>query len=339
MGDLRCAAARDLAMSLRTMVEGDPPALQTFLPRLQRLLRAEKVAAFGLTPPPIALRFAYGSASLLAEGRPALEAVLRSHPRDFGAFDPVCPEPRQRNAVLLRQDLASFVDLEALPVVREVFPAAGLTGLDILRALVCDGTEMLAWVGAFRRTPFSEGERQLVRRVLPALRHRLGVERDLARAPIAAAALAGALEAVGDPAFLLRDHGHVVQANAAAQALLDRDTCAVTAELRAAVAGRGDPRFTVTGLSASGAPGHYLALLRPAPRTPTPRAATAAVRWALTTRQREVLTLLAVGKCNKTIAAQLGCAQRTVELHVSALLEKARCDQRAELVKKFWTEI
>ena len=60
----------------------------------------------------------------------------------------------------------------------------------------------------------------------------------------------------------------------------------------------------------------------------------AARDWMLTSRQTDVLALVAVGESNKLIAAKLGCALRTVEVHVTALLRKAGCDSRAELVAR-----
>ncbi|MFO0613827.1 MAG: helix-turn-helix transcriptional regulator [Polyangiaceae bacterium] len=59
--------------------------------------------------------------------------------------------------------------------------------------------------------------------------------------------------------------------------------------------------------------------------------------WALTRRQRQVLELVAVGLSNKAIGAKLGCAQVTVELHMTRLLARSRCENRAMLVARFWT--
>jgi DNA-binding NarL/FixJ family response regulator len=50
-----------------------------------------------------------------------------------------------------------------------------------------------------------------------------------------------------------------------------------------------------------------------------------------------VLELLVAGKSNKEVAAALGCAVRTVELHVTGLLEASRCDSRGELVARFYS--
>ncbi|MCA1828795.1 MAG: LuxR C-terminal-related transcriptional regulator, partial [Myxococcales bacterium] len=39
---------------------------------------------------------------------------------------------------------------------------------------------------------------------------------------------------------------------------------------------------------------------------------------------------------NRRVAASLGCSESTVELHVTALLEKAGCESRAQLVARVW---
>jgi len=69
----------------------------------------------------------------------------------------------------------------------------------------------------------------------------------------------------------------------------------------------------------------------------TLRSARLARRYDLTARQTEVLAHLALGKANKTIAALLGCAEVTVEFHVTGLLSKLDCESRAEAVARFWT--
>ncbi len=59
--------------------------------------------------------------------------------------------------------------------------------------------------------------------------------------------------------------------------------------------------------------------------------------WSLTERQTAVLALVVVGESNKSIAATLGCAEVTVESHVTALLRKSGSDSRTRLVARFWT--
>jgi DNA-binding NarL/FixJ family response regulator len=64
----------------------------------------------------------------------------------------------------------------------------------------------------------------------------------------------------------------------------------------------------------------------------------AAGRWSpssragLTMRQLVVLSLVAQGQPNKRIATELGIAERTVKLHVTALLEKLCARNRTHLL-------
>jgi two-component system NarL family response regulator len=54
-------------------------------------------------------------------------------------------------------------------------------------------------------------------------------------------------------------------------------------------------------------------------------------RWPdLTTREREVLILLAEGRCNATIAAVLDIAHGTVKLHVRSILAKLGVEDRSQ---------
>jgi len=89
--------------------------------------------------------------------------------------------------------------------------------------------------------------------------------------------------------------------------------------------------FTDPAPPQAGAPGE------PPGADTTLRSARLARRYDLTPRQTEVLAHLASGKANKTIAALLGCAEVTVEFHVTSLLAKLDCESRAEAVARFWT--
>jgi DNA-binding NarL/FixJ family response regulator len=64
--------------------------------------------------------------------------------------------------------------------------------------------------------------------------------------------------------------------------------------------------------------------------------ASASIRWELSARETEVLRHLAEGDANKDIAAKLSCALRTVEAHVTSILQKAHCESRAQVVARFW---
>jgi two-component system, LuxR family, response regulator FixJ len=54
---------------------------------------------------------------------------------------------------------------------------------------------------------------------------------------------------------------------------------------------------------------------------------------SLTPREREVLDLLADGKQNKVMAAELGLSQRTVEIHRSNVMDKMQAKSVAQLVR------
>jgi FixJ family two-component response regulator len=54
---------------------------------------------------------------------------------------------------------------------------------------------------------------------------------------------------------------------------------------------------------------------------------------SLTPREREVLTLMAHGKPNKVMAADLGVSQRTVEIHRARVMEKSGAASLAQLVR------
>jgi len=54
----------------------------------------------------------------------------------------------------------------------------------------------------------------------------------------------------------------------------------------------------------------------------------------LTTRERQVLTLLGEGLLNKEIAARLGISEHTVKTHLAAIYEKLDASNRAEAVAR-----
>jgi FixJ family two-component response regulator len=54
---------------------------------------------------------------------------------------------------------------------------------------------------------------------------------------------------------------------------------------------------------------------------------------SLTPREREVLHLVTSGKPNKVMAADLGCSQRTVEIHRARVMEKMGVSSLAQLVR------
>jgi DNA-binding CsgD family transcriptional regulator len=155
---------------------------------------------------------------------------------------------------------------------------------------------------------------------------------DLAR--IAPAALAAALEAIPSPTFVLRVPATVLHANSRGRSLLADDRERVLATLVDGSAARGALRFPVDS-----EPNHQLVVLRDLAGDASSRLPTVAQRWGLTPRQSAVLALVAQGESNRAVAANLGCSEKTVELHVSALLAKTRCSSRSQLVASFWTDL
>jgi ATP/maltotriose-dependent transcriptional regulator MalT len=76
-------------------------------------------------------------------------------------------------------------------------------------------------------------------------------------------------------------------------------------------------------------PGAFTSMLRP-------RIDAARTRWRLSTRQTQVLELVALGESNKTIAQILRLAEVTVEAHLTALLRKSGADSRTNLAVRVW---
>jgi DNA-binding NarL/FixJ family response regulator len=73
-------------------------------------------------------------------------------------------------------------------------------------------------------------------------------------------------------------------------------------------------------------------LLSGARRVPTSGGAASMAAAPLTSREREVLALLAQGLANKVIAARLGITEHTVKTHVAAVYEKLNARNRAEVL-------
>jgi DNA-binding CsgD family transcriptional regulator len=82
--------------------------------------------------------------------------------------------------------------------------------------------------------------------------------------------------------------------------------------------------------------GHHLVMLRDASVDFEARVAAVTQAWVLTRAQVQVLRGILAGRSNKQIAAQLGNAEATVEVHVTRLLRKAGAHGRTALVSRFW---
>ncbi|BDG04371.1 helix-turn-helix transcriptional regulator [Anaeromyxobacter oryzae] len=152
---------------------------------------------------------------------------------------------------------------------------------------------------------------------------------------IAPAALQAALAAIPSPAFLVRVPAAIACANARGEALLATERDRVQAALRHPPnpGQRGVRRFTLDGVNE-----WYVAVFSDLAGDARARLPGVARRWSLTPRQSAVLLLVAEGASNRAVAERLECSEKTVELHVSALLAKTRSTSRSQLVASFWTE-
>jgi DNA-binding CsgD family transcriptional regulator len=325
----------EMRARLGTLDASGAPAFSWFAGALRDLIEARASSCYSLLRGPDGPRLeACHVAGFPAQVVEGFKQML-ANPRFVTVYDPVRVEARQRNAVLTFAELTRGADDDTLGWIVDGFRSIGVDIREQVRTLVCDGPSLLGFVGAYQ-TQNDRRAKRLLRPLLPALQRRLRLERQLRDAPLAYAALDAALEAIRSAAFIVGRRG-IVHASSAGRALLDSDG-AVGAQLRAlSRGGAPGPCFDVTRLEVPGLAPHLLAVLRTGAADPAPRLELLARRWQLTGRQREVLALLADGVSNRTIAQTLGCAERTVEEHVQALLEKAGAKNRARLVALFWT--
>jgi DNA-binding CsgD family transcriptional regulator len=209
-----------------------------------------------------------------------------------------------------------------------------------LRALICEGSSLLAWLGTFQPTPPTERQREIFKALLPALQKRLKLERLLGKSAFTAGALELVLEKVVSPAFFITASGAIVHTNSAGRVLARTDWRRLEQSLRDSLLSPGpESPFDLARISWAGAPDHYLAVQRAAPREHAERLDEAVKRWSLRPQGAKVLSRLVNGDPNKAIAAKLGCAESTIELYVTEILRQAGVDSRAALVAKFWSSL
>jgi len=192
-----------------------------------------------------------------------------------------------------------------------------------LRALLADGTTLIGWLGGFHRGPLTARQRERFAALLPAFQRRLAVARTIAQQQRASAALETVLDQLVDPAFILGPRGEIDGANRAARELgLERAMAALAAT---------DQRIDRVPLAGTS---HTLAIVRRTSELERceGRVQRAADSWRLTPRQREVLLLVIQGKGNAQIAATLAIGERAVEMHITAILERACVNNRTSLI-------
>ena len=332
------ARVRELSNELDTLRLGRSSAIPEVLPEIRQLLAAESML---LLCPVERLsgwdleRFDHDRFPVDAELRRRMIRFFDTAPRRFAWYDATRPEPKQRNRVLDAIGIIPPGEYEASRIYAEVMKPTGVHRHRQPRVLVCDGPSLLGWFGAFHSVPFDARQNRLLAAMVPAMQRRLRIERQMRIGDRRHAILQHALEQLGAPAFVVDARGRVLEASCAGRALHDARPREIAGALRDALAGRPNPTtFEVTQVADAGVPSCWLAVARAGSKDArlAGALATAAARWALTPRQRDVLERIVRGTANATIAAELGISARAVELHVTALFDRAGVNGRAALV-------
>jgi DNA-binding NarL/FixJ family response regulator len=360
------ARLADVRAALSAIQDGDDRVqMDAILTELRELLGLEQAALFHFEKQASRIVLERVQVAGARQSGPEIFALAKEHfrgSRRWALYDPLRPEPEQRNRAMvvsasletlargantreareakagaelglnrrqLRDRLAAFERTD-----KEVLHPMGWAGREQVRVLLCDGDTLMGWLGG---TGFGLGAREmaLLQAVAPAFHQRLKFERLIASAEIARAGMAAALEALGAPAFIVDAEGRVHHANTFGSALLGDPTFRSRLEL--GISGQEPlPGLELTAIRSKGLPSLSLAIVREVIQAPDARLADAATRWTLTRRETEVLNRLVQGETNKVIAANLGCAEATVEIHVTRLLAKARAPSRVALAISYW---
>jgi len=138
-----------------------------------------------------------------------------------------------------------------------------------------------------------------------------------------------------DAAAFLLSGTRIEHMNEAARERLRREGPTTHDELVAM--DREDGKATSFIISGVGLSPLRLVLLKPSSRSPERRLHELSAEWHLSPRQVDVLRFLVDGEPNKGIAAKLGCAEVTVEFHLSRLFRKSSTHTRGELIARFWS--
>jgi DNA-binding CsgD family transcriptional regulator len=249
------------------------------------------------------------------------------------AYDPCRIAPEQRNAVVTYEELqrAGKISEAGIAHLGQLFERETGVWLDRqLRVILCEGASMLGFLGLFRRRGaenFGRRERRALSRLVPALRERHQLEVRLSDEALHEATLDTVLEAMGQPAWVVDAKGHVLHSNRAGKSALDAERQETQERLR-----RRGSSLRVADLRGPGLPAYSLLVARGTEASVEARLRDCATAWNLSPRVVEVLRGVVRGLSNVAIARELGVVERTIEVHVSTLLEAARVENRASLI-------
>jgi DNA-binding NarL/FixJ family response regulator len=345
-----------LAKSVRDRVSEVADELQTIklerscgvapvLPQIREILEIESVGVYSVRNRTGQWEIErWEAAGFMDDALPLARTMFMSAPEFPLYYNPLVPIPAQRNRVI---DALAWVEShkpgtwDQSPMCERVLRPLGVHRFSQPRALLYRGPTLLGWFGGLGSRKPSARQLHLLSLLVEPMRRRLDAEQRLAT-DHAQPALEAALDRLGSAAFVLTRLGAIVETNHAGHALLARDRTGVTAALRDAVARRCNGlAVELIPLTDTDASPLWLAVIGVQSADERIRACieNCRIRWRLTPRQTEVLALIAQGLPNATIAAQLACVERTVELHVTALFDRAGVDSRSALVSRVLTAL
>ena len=162
----------------------------------------------------------------------------------------------------------------------------------------------------------------------------------LARSRLQELAVEAALENIPKATFIVSATGAVERSNARGRALMQAGGADALRALRQSLREPGqNAAFEISPLFTYGNVEHYLAVQRSQNEPAADRHAIAVHRWRLTFQEARVFAHLVNGDSNREIAAKIGCAERTVELHVTRILQRLDVENRNAAIAKFWTSL
>lgn len=345
----------EIRARLRAVDESGTSVLEWVTAQMQKILCADAAGVYAVEDTVSGPRLAFGiwCGLPLSSDRvnQHLDAAL-GRSGQFAAFDATRPSMQQRNRVVIFPTTRQVIDGKHVPVrplreeerrqtverVRrhsEFFAKVGVLELQHQRILICDGPRLLAWFGVLDRQDCTPERRRLLQQLASMVKPRLRFERERNRAGLAYAALDVALEAIGAPALVISARDSVVHANTAGREVLDHERERIADLLSRSSDGVAESA-DVYDLGTRGQPGSRLVVLRSRGALAVSRRRAAIDLWQLTPREAQVLELLITGDTNRDMAITLGCAEATIEIHVSRLLRKAGVDTRTALVSAYW---
>jgi DNA-binding NarL/FixJ family response regulator len=337
------ARIREIADELATLRLQDTSGLLPSLRALRDVVELESVGVYSVRNRTGAWRVdRWDAIGLMADAGPPVRKLLQDEV-DFPLYyNPLAPAVHHQNRVV---DALAWIERRAPgtwernPMCVKVLRHRNAHRWSQPRALIWNGTLLLGWFGGMDPSPPTPRQMMILSMLVTPMRRRLAAEESLRETPYLRAALDVALARIGSPAFVVSSRGTIRESNDAGRALLARDSTVMTS-LREAVAGR-RTAMSIEVIPMGCAAPLWLAIVTPASRDARIAACVEActTRWALTRRQRQVLALIVQGLSNAAIAAELQCVERTVELHVTALLDRFDVDNRSALVAKVLTTL